>query len=127
MMAWSGRHGCAGIFFLVVLLASTPAPAGCMWGFGQCAPSIVGVYMLKGNPNARLTITADKISWTVGSVGFRGDYVVKSFNRHNVSIEVSLPEKRTVAVIVEKDQISFGDPSRELILPGVWKKVGAKP
>jgi hypothetical protein len=121
------RSRCRVALLLAVVILSSPAHTWCILGFGQCAPSIVGVYTLKGNPNARLTITADKISWTVGSVGFRGDYVVKSFNRHNVSIEVSLPEKRTVAVIVEKDQISFGDPSRELILPGVWKKVGAKP
>lgn len=109
---------------LTVLIATTPAHAWCIWGFGQCAPSLVGEYVLEGNPVARLTITPDKITSTVGPVSFTADYVVKSFNRNNVTIELSLPEeKQTVDVIVEKDQIMFG--ARQLIIPGVWKKQAA--
>jgi hypothetical protein len=86
----------------------------------------VGEYVLEGNPVARLTITPDKITSSIGPVSFTADYVVKSFNRHNVTIEVSLPEeKQTVDVIVEKDQIMFG--ARQLILPGIWKKHAGRP
>jgi hypothetical protein len=126
MMTPARRHRFAATFVLALLLAGTPAHAWCIVGFGQCAPSIVGEYALEGNPVARLTITPDKITSSIGPVSFTADYVVKSFNGHNVTIEVSLPEeKQTVDVIVEKDQIMFG--ARQLILPGIWKKQAGRP
>jgi hypothetical protein len=106
---------------LAVLLASTPARAWCILGFGQCAPSIVGEYALDGKSIAKLTITADKITSSIGPVSLTAEYVIKSFNGNNVTIEVRVPEeKQMVVVIVEKDQISFI--ARELLVPEFWKK-----
>src|SRR5262245_25720403 len=115
------RHWCATTVMLVALLASTPAQAWCILGFGQCAPSIVGEYALDGNPIARLTITADKITSSIGPVSFSADYVVKSFDGNRVTIEVVVPPdaKVPVDVQVEKDQIRIGTKN---VLGGVWKK-----
>ena len=113
----------AGTLFLVLLIASVPAQAWCIWGFGQCAPSnpLPGQYALDGNPIAKLTITADKITSTVGPVSFTADYVVKSVDGKNVTIEVSLPDpKVTLDVQVEKDFIRMG---KKDLLAGVWKKI----
>jgi hypothetical protein len=105
---------------LAVLLAGTPAQAWCIWGFGQCAPSIVGEYALGGSPLARLTITSDKITSTIGPVSFTADYVVKSFDGNNVTIEVALPDSKVnLDVHVEKDQIRIGTTH---LLAGVWKR-----
>jgi hypothetical protein len=67
------RYGSIVILVLGVLIASAPAQAWCIWGFGQCAPSLVGEYALEGNPVAKLTITADKITSTLGPVSFTTD------------------------------------------------------
>ncbi len=105
---------------LAVLLASPPAQAWCIWGFGQCAPSIVGEYALNGSPIARLTITTDKITSTIGPVAFTANYVVKSFDGNNVTIEVALPDSKvTLDVYVEKDRIRIGTTH---LLAGVWRK-----
>jgi hypothetical protein len=106
---------------LVVCIASSqPAHAWCIWGFGQCAPSILGEYALEGNPIAKLTITADKITSTLGPVSFTADYVVKSFEGKNVTIEMALPESKVMLdVQVEKDSIRIGT---KHLLAGVWKK-----
>src|SRR5215470_10466412 len=110
---------------LVVLIASTPAQAWCILGFGQCAPSIVGEYALEGSPIARLTITTDKITSSIGPVSFTADYVVKSFDGNRVTIEVRLPDTKVpLDVQVEKDQIRIGT---KHVLAGVWKKQAVKP
>jgi hypothetical protein len=116
----------AGALLLLVLIASgQPAHAWCIWGFGQCPPSIVGEYTLDGNTMAKLTITADKITSTLGPVSFTADYVVKSVEGKNVTIEVSLPDpKVTLDVQVDKDFIRIGT---KHLFAGVWKKTGAKP
>jgi hypothetical protein len=114
------------VALLAVLVASAPARAWCIWGFGQCAPSnpLAGEYALEGNPIARLTITADKITSSVGPVSFSADYVVKSVEGKNVTIEVGLPDpKVTLDVQVEKDFIRIGT---KHLLAGVWRKT-AKP
>jgi hypothetical protein len=117
------RCGCAAVVLLAVLVASAPAHAWCIWGFGQCAPSIVGEYALDGNPIAKLSITADKITSTLGPVSFTADYVIKSVDGKNLTIEVGLPEpKVTLDVQVEKDFIRIGT---KHVLAGVWKKTGA--
>jgi hypothetical protein len=69
-------YGCAAIFLLALLIAGgQPAHAWCIWGFGQCAPSnpLPGEYALEGNPIAKLTITADKITSSIGPVSFTAD------------------------------------------------------
>lgn len=125
-MARSMRYGCQAALLLAFLVATTPAHAWCIWGFGQCAPSIVGEYALEGNPIARLTITADKITSTVGPVSFTADYVIKSVDGNRVTIEVGVPPETKVPmdVQVEKDQLRIGT---KHVLAGVWKKQGAKP
>ena len=124
MIAQTMRRGCDAALLLVVLLASTPAHAWCIWGFGQCAPSIVGEYALDGNSIARLTITADKITSSIGPVSFTADYVVKSFDGNRVTIEVGLPPDAKVPldVQVEKDQLRIGT---KHVLAGVWKRRAA--
>ena len=124
MMARRMRYGRQVPLLIALLLASTPAHAWCIWGFGQCAPSIVGEYTLDGNPIAKLTITADKITSSIGPVSFTADYVVKSFEGHRVTIEVGLPPDAKVPldVQVEKDQLRIGT---RHILAGVWKKAKA--
>jgi hypothetical protein len=119
----------AGILVLAALLLSVasgqPAQAWCIWGFGECPPSIVGEYALDGNPAAKLTITATKITSTIGPVSFTADYVIKSFEGNNVTIEVALPESKVMLdVHVEKDFIRIGT---KHVFAGVWKKTGAKP
>jgi hypothetical protein len=118
-----GRHCRAAIILFVILIASTPAHAWCIWGFGQCAPSIVGEYALDGNPIARLTITADKITSSIGPVSVTTDYVIKSADGNRVTIEVGLPPDAKVPldVQVEKEQIRIGT---KHVLAGVWKKQG---
>jgi hypothetical protein len=115
------RHGFAATFLLAILLASTPAHAWCVLGFGQCAPSIVGEYALDGNPVARLTITPDKITSSIGPVSFTVDYVIKAFDGNRVTIEVGLPPDARVPldVQVERDQIRIGT---RHVLAGVWRK-----
>jgi hypothetical protein len=118
------RYGCAGIFLLAILIASAPAQAWCIWGFGQCAPSnpLPGEYALEGNPIAKLSITADKITSSIGPVSFTANYLVKSVEGKNVTIEVSLPEpKVALDVQVEKDFIRIGT---RHVLAGVWRKTG---
>jgi len=118
---------CAAGLVLVVLTASAPAQAWCIWGFGQCPPSnpLLGEYALDGNPIAKLTITAEKITSSIGPVSFTADYVVKSVDGKNVTIEVGLPDpKVTLDVQVERDQIRIGT---KHLFAGVWKKTGAKP
>ena len=124
MTGRSGRHACGIAVLLVVLIASPErAQAWCIWGFGQCAPSLVGEYALDGNPIAKLTITPDKITSTVGPVSFTADYVVKSVEGKIVRIEVGLPDpKVTLDVQVEKHFIRIGT---KHLIAGVWKK--AKP
>jgi len=124
MTGRSGRHACGIAVLLVVLIASPErAQAWCIWGFGQCAPSLVGEYALDGNPIAKLTITPDKITSTVVPVPLTADYVVKSVEGKNVRIEVGLPDpKVTLDVQVEKDFIRIGT---KHLIAGVWKK--AKP
>ena len=120
----SRRRALQIALLLAVLVASAPAQAWCIWGFGQCAPSnpLPGEYALDGNPIAKLTITADKITSSVGPVSFTADYVVKSVEGKNVTIEVALPEpKVTVDVQVEKDFIRIGT---KHVLAGVWRKTG---
>lgn len=124
-MARSVRYVPQAALLLAVLIASTPAQAWCIWGFGQCPPSIVGEYALEGNPVARLTITPDKITSSIGPVSFSVDYVVKSADGNRVTIEVALPDgKVPLDVLVEKDQIRIGTKN---VLAGVWKKQAAKP
>lgn len=115
------RYGCQVALLLAVLVASTPAQAWCIWGFGQCAPSIVGEYALDGNPIARLTITTDKITSTIGPVSFTADYMVKAVDGNRVTVEVGLPPgaKVPLDVQVEKDQIRIGT---KHLLAGVWKR-----
>jgi hypothetical protein len=116
----------AGAFLLVVVIVSAPAQAWCIWGFGQCAPSnpLPGEYALEGNPIAKLTITADKMTSSVGPVSFTADYVVKSVEGKNVTIEVGLPEpKVTLDVQVEKDFIRI---RTKHVFAGDWKKTGAR-
>jgi hypothetical protein len=124
MTGCNGRHACGIAVLLVVLIASSErAQAWCIWGFGQCAPSLVGEYALDGNPIAKLTITPDKITSTVGPVSFTADYVVKSVEGKIVRIEVGLPDpKVTLDVQVEKHFIRIGT---KHLIAGVWKK--AKP
>jgi hypothetical protein len=125
MMARTTRYGSLGAFLLTVLIASTPAQAWCIWGFGQCAASIVGEYTLEGNPIARLTITPNKITSSIGPVSFSADYVVKSVDGNRVTIEVGLPDgKVPLDVLVENDQIRIGTKN---ILAGVWKRQAARP
>src|SRR5688572_3539859 len=123
----STRYGCVGAFLLLALIATVqPAHAWCILGFGQCVPSnpLPGDYVLDGNPIARLTITSDKITSTLGPVSFTADYVVKAVEGKNVTIEVGLPDpKVTLDVQVEKDFIRIGT---KHLLAGVWKKTGAK-
>ena len=107
---------------LAVLTASAPAQAWCVWGFGQCAPSnpLPGEYALDGNAIARLTITADKITSTLGPVSFTADYVVKSVEGKNVTIEVGVPDpKVTLQVQVEKDLIRI---RTQHLFAGDWKR-----
>jgi hypothetical protein len=106
MIAQTMRRGWHAALLLAVLLVSTPAHAWCIWGFGQCAPSIVGEYALDGNSIARLTITADKITSSIGP------------------IEVGLPPDAKVPldVQVEKDQLRIGT---KHVLAGVWKRRAA--
>jgi hypothetical protein len=119
-MARTVRYGCQAAVLLAVLIAGTPAQAWCIWGFGQCMPSLEGVYALDGNPVARLTITGDKITSAIGPVSFTTDYVVKSSDGDNVTIEVGPPDaKVTLDVHVEKDQIRIGT---KHVLAGIWKK-----
>ena len=109
-----------GALGLVLAASTQPAHAWCIWGFGQCAPSILGEYALDGNTMAKLTITADKITSTLGPVSFTADYAVKSFEGKNVTIEVALPESKvTLEVQVEKDSIRIGT---KHLFAGVWKK-----
>ena len=123
MTGYGGRYVCGIAVVLVALVASPErARAWCIWGFGQCAPSLVGEYALEGNPIAKLTITPDKITSTVGPVAFTADYVVKSVEGKNITIEVGLPDaKVTLDVQVEKDFIRIGT---KHVLAGIWKKTG---
>lgn len=125
MIARSRRYACWALLLLVVVSASgQPAQAWCVWGFGQCAPAnpLLGEYVLDGNPITKLTITADKITSAIGPVSFTADYVVKSVEGKNVTIEVGLPEpKVTLEVQVEKDFIRIGT---KHVLAGVWRKTG---
>jgi hypothetical protein len=59
-----------GAFLIVLMASGQPAQAWCIWGFGQCGPSnpLPGEYALDGNPIAKLTITLDKITSTLGPV-----------------------------------------------------------
>jgi hypothetical protein len=86
----------------------------------------VGEYSLEGNPVARLTITPDKITSSIGPVSFTADYVVKSFDGNRVTIEVGLPPDAKVPldVQVEKDQLRIGT---RHVLAGVWKRQAARP
>jgi hypothetical protein len=85
----------------------------------------VGEYALDGNTMAKLTITTDTITSTLGPVSFTADYVVTSVEGKNVTIEVGLPEpKVTLQVQVERDFIRIGTTH---VLAGVWKKTGATP
>jgi hypothetical protein len=85
----------------------------------------VGEYALDGNPMAKLSITPDKITSTIGPVSFTMAYVVKSVEGKNVTIEVGLPESKVaLEVQVEKDFIQIGT---KHLLAGVWRKMGAKP
>jgi hypothetical protein len=119
------RYGCQVALLLAVLIAIRPAQAWCIWGFGQCAPSLVGEYVLDGNPIARLTITADKITSAIGPVSFTADYVIKSVDANRVTIEVALPDGRMpLDVQVEKGQIRIGT---KHVLAGVWKRQPARP
>ena len=125
MMAVGIRHGCQSAIVLALLIASTPAHAWCILGFGQCAPSIVGEYALEGNPIAKLNITTDKITSTIGPVSFTADYAVKSFEGNRVTIEVGLPDpKVSLDVQVEKDRLRIGT---KHLLAGVWKRTKANP
>ena len=126
MMARRRHYAWLTVVLLAVLIANgQPAHAWCLWGFGQCAPSIVGEYALDGTTMAKLTITADTITSTLGPVSFTADYVVKSVEGKNVIIEVGLPEpKVTLQVQVERDFIRIGTTH---VLAGVWKKTGATP
>jgi hypothetical protein len=125
MTPWNWSYALrAALLLAALIVASASAQAWCIWGFGQCAPSIVGEYALDGNPIARLTITADKITSAVGPVSFTANYVVKSAEGKNVTIEVGLPEpKVTLDVQVEKDFIRIGT---RHVLAGVWRKTAAK-
>ena len=110
-----------------ILTASAPAQAWCVWGFGQCAPSnpLVGEYALDGNPAAMLIIAPDKITSKIGPVAFTADYVVKSVEGKNVTIEVGLPDpKVSLQVQVEKDFIRIGT---QHLFAGDWKKKAANP
>src|SRR5262245_56332488 len=101
-------YASVGIIVLAVLIASAPAQAWCVWGFGQCTlPNpLPREYTLDGNAIAKLRITADKITSTLGPVSFTADYVVKSVEGKNVTIEVALPAPNvTLDVPVEKDFI----------------------
>jgi hypothetical protein len=121
------RYTAAAFVLLLLLIASAPAQAWCIWGFGQCPPSnpLPGKYALDGNPLARLTITADKITSAIGPVSFTARYVVQSVSGKNVTIEVSLPEpKVALDVQVEKDFIRIGT---KHLLAGVWRKTATKP
>ena len=123
-MVRSERYGWRMAVLVAVLIASAPAQAWCIWGFGQCAPSnpLPGEYALEGNPVAKLIITADKITSTIGPVSFTADYVVKSVDGNNVTIEVGLPDpKVTLDVQVERDFIRIGTKN---LLAGVWKRTG---
>jgi hypothetical protein len=126
MMDRVRRHGFAGTFLLAVLIATTPAHAWCILGFGQCAPSIVGEYVLDGDPIARLTITADKFTAAIGPESFTTDYVIKSVDGNHVSIEIDLSPtaKMPLEVRVEKDHIRFDSIH---VLVGVWKRQAAGP
>jgi hypothetical protein len=109
---------------LATLIATTPAQAWCIWGFGQCAPSLVGEYALDANPVARLTITADKITSSIGPVSFTAGYVIKSFEGNRVTIEVGMADAKVpLDVQVEKDQIRIGT---KHVLAGVWRRQAAK-
>jgi hypothetical protein len=124
MMSRSVRYACRAALLLAVLIATTPAQAWCIWGFGQCAPSLVGEYALEGSPIARLIITADKITSAIGPVSFSADYVIKSFDGNNVTIEVRLPDSKVpLNIQVEKDQIRIGT---KHVLAGVWKRQAGK-
>jgi hypothetical protein len=125
MIAQTMRHGCQAALLAAVLFATTPAQAWCILGFGQCGPSIVGEYALEGSPIARLNITTDKITSTIGPVSFTADYVIKSVDGNNVTIEVGLPEPKVMLdVQVEKDQLRIGT---KHVLAGVWKRRAAVP
>jgi hypothetical protein len=106
-----------------VLITGVPAQAWCLWGFGQCNP-LPGEYALEGNPIAKLAITADKITSTVGPVSFTVDYAVKSVDGKNVTIEIGLPEQKVALdVQVEKDFIRIGT---KHLLAGVWKRTAKR-
>jgi hypothetical protein len=61
---------------------------------------------------------------SVGPVSFTADYVVKSVEGKNVTIEVGLPEpKVTLDVQVEKDFIRI---RTKHVFAGDWKKTGAR-
>ena|SRR5215510_15858761 len=104
------------------LLAGAPAAqAWCIWGFGQCVPSLVGEYALEGSPIARLAITPSKITSTIGPVSFTADYVIKAADGNRVTIEVTLPDSKVpLDIQVEKDQLRIGT---KHVLAGVWKKI----
>jgi hypothetical protein len=122
-MARRRRYAWPAAVLVAVVIASAPAQAWCIWGFGQCGPALAGEYALEGNPIAKLTITADKITSTLGPVAFTADYVVKSVDGKNVTIEVALPDSKVVLDFqVEKDFIRIGT---KHVLAGVWRKTGA--
>ena len=121
---------CALVAITLLAVGSTnigSAQAWCIWGFGQCetANPIVGEYILDGNATAMLAITRDKITSKTGPVSFTVEYVVKSVEGKNVTIEVTPPEpKETVQVQVEKDLIKIRNPQH---FAGTWKKKAASP
>jgi hypothetical protein len=116
------RCVCCVTVLLPFWAVSVPAHAWCVWGFGQCAPSnpLPGEYVLDGNPVAMLVITPDKMTSKVGPVSFTADYVVKSVDGKNVTIEVGVPDpKITLLVQVEKDLIRI---RTQHLFAGDWKR-----
>src|SRR3977135_534523 len=69
---------------------------------------IAGEYTLDDNPSATLSITADKITSKIGPISFSVDYIVKSVEGKNVTIELTTREpKETLQIQVEKDLIKI--------------------
>lgn len=127
IMSRNRRYVCQAALLLAVLISTTPAHAWCVLGFGQCAPSnpLPGEYALDGNPLAKLTITANEITSSIGPVSFTTEYAIKSVDGNRVTIEVRLPDgKVPLDVLVEKDRIRIGTKN---VLAGVWKRQAAKP
>ena len=126
------REFIAGVGATITLLgvgttSIGPAQAFCIWGFGQCETSspIAGEYTLDDNPSATLSITTDKITSKIGPISFSVDYIVKSVEGKNVTIELTTREpKETLQIQVEKDLIKIRSIN---LFTGDWKKKAAKP